>query len=264
MGGVIAWFEELGEIPLRPPFRVREYAPITDEPDRPVDRHFVDSICGVAFAIEHCDAHGWMSTRTIRCLSIDPRHPAAISAYCHASDRVMTFRVERIISIIDLHKAKVVSSEHHLALLAPYLSDGEPNADVEALIELQHTARDGVFALLQIAMRDGSLSEEARAVVADYVRAEATAAGVAFPPGDLVELWVGNLSPPLASVSAAITRLLEDRERTARLLPYLLKVARQRENSASMEKSLHELMAAVRRHFQARPRGFPRTLRATR
>ena len=72
MGGVVEWFEERGEIPLLPPYRVREYAPLTDDPDRPVDEQFVDTIDGVAFAIEYCDSHGWMSTRTIRCLAIDP------------------------------------------------------------------------------------------------------------------------------------------------------------------------------------------------
>jgi hypothetical protein len=264
MGGVLRWFEERGEIPLRPPYRVREYAPLTDDPDRPFDENFVATIDGVAFAIEHCDSHGWMSTRTIRCLAIDPTHPACISAYCHVRDTIMTFRVDRIITIIGLHSGKMVSSAEHLALLAPYLTDIEQGPDIGALIELQQATRDGVFALLHIAMSDGGLSDEARAVVLNYVNAEAEAVGAAYPPPELIDLWVGNLAPPLDAVRAAVKTLLNDREKFARLLPWLLKVARCPGAVDVPEEALRELFAAVRRHFRWAPRNFPSDLRATR
>jgi hypothetical protein len=264
MGGVIEWFEERGEIPLRTPFRVREYGPLTDAPERVVDEDFVDTIEGVAFAMEYCDAHGWMSTRTVRCLAIDPKHPACISAYCSVRGAVTTFRVDRIISIIDLRSARILSGGEYLALLAPYLTQAEPTPLVRAFAEVQDAARDGVFALLQIAMLDGSLSDEARDIMLSYVRAEARASACADPAFELVELWVDNLAPPLDGILAAVARLLEDREKIARLLPYLIKAARCEDESIAVENSLRDLMAAVRLHFRDHPRDFPSDLRATR
>ncbi len=264
MGGVVEWFEARGEIPLRPPPRVREDAPLTDDPDRTVDEHFLNTIRGVAFAIEYCDSHGWMSTRTIRCLAIDPHRPACINAFCHLRGGVMSFRVDRIISIIDLNSGKVVSSDQHMALLAPYLATPEPGTDLAALIKLQQATRDGVFALLHIAMGEGALGEEARALVLDHVRAEAAASRIAMPPQKLVDLWIGNLAPPLESVTGSVKSLLGDRERFARLLPRLLKAARAPGAVAAPEEALRDLFAAVRRHFRSVPRDYPRDLRATR
>jgi hypothetical protein len=264
MEGVVRWFERRGEIPLVPPPRVREYGPLTDDPDRPVDEHFSDTVQGVAFAIEYCDSHGWMSTRTIRCLAIDPVHPACLSAYCNVRERIMSFRVDRIISIIELRSGRVVSSDEHLALLAPYLPNEEPGPYIRSLTKFQGAARDGVFALLQIAMADGRLNDESRDVVLEYVKAEAAAADCSRPPFELVELWVDNLAPPLDAVSASIVRLLGDKDKFARLLPWLLKVARCQDSFDSLEGPLHDLFAAVRKHFRGSPRDFPSDLRARR
>ena len=264
MGGVIEWFEERGEIPLLTPYRVREYGPLTDAPERAVDDAFVDTIEGVAFAMEYCDAHGWMSTRTVRCLAINPKHPACIDAYCSVRGAVTTLRVDRIIPIIDLRSARILSAGEYLALLAPYLTQAEPSSNVRNLVALQRVARDGVFALLHVAMRDGTLSDEARDLVLSYVNAEARACFCAEPPSELVELWIDNLAPPLDAVLAAVARLLEDREKIARLLPHLLKVARCNDPTIAIENSLRDLMAALRSHFRDHPRDFPSDLRATR
>ncbi len=264
MGAVVEWFEARGEIPLRQPFRVREYAPVTDDSERPVDEYFLDTIRGVAFAIEYCDPHGWMSTRTIRCLGIDTHHPACISAFCHARGSVMSFRVDRIISIIGLNTGEVVSSDEHLALLSPYLADPEPGSDLSALVALQAATRDGVFALLDVAMAEGNLGEEARALVLDYVRAEADAVGLAMPPTEFVDVWVNNLAPPLESVTRAIRTLLVNRDKFARVLPRLLKVARCPGALDVSEDELRDLFAAVRKHFRRAPRDFPSSIRATR
>jgi hypothetical protein len=264
MGGVFQWFEERGEIPLLTPYRVREYGPLTDAPERAVDDAFVDTIDGVAFAMEYCDAHGWMSTRTVRCLAINPKHPACIRAFCSVRREVTTLRVDRIISIIELRTARILQGGEYLALLAPYLTQAEPGANVRAVRALQQVTRDGVFALLHVAMRDGKLSDEARDLVLSYISAEAYACICSEPPTELVELWVDNLAPSLDGVLAAVARLLEDREKIARLLPYLLKVARCNDPSISIEISLRDLMAAVRTHFRDHPRGFPSDLRATR
>jgi hypothetical protein len=262
MSGVLEWFEERGEIPLLTPSSVREYGPLTDDSDEPVGADFVETIRGAAFAIEYCDAHGWMSTRTIRCLAIDPHRPASINAYCHVRDSVRTFRLDRIISIIDLHSGEVVSGDAYLALLTPYLSDARPDRKVRALMESQAAARDGVFALLQIAMADGVLNDAARAIAVEYAKEEAWAAGCASPPVDLLALWVGNLAPPLDSVMQAVRCLLADREKLARLLPWLLKLVHCPEVPHLSEDSLRELVAALRRHFREQTHDLPHGLRA--
>ncbi len=264
MAGVVRWFERRGEIPLVPPCDLREYCPLTDNPDPPLDENLSDSICGVAFAIEYFDSHGWMSTRTIRCLAIDPRHPASVNAYCHVRGMVMGFRLDRIVSIIDLRTGRIVSSEQHLALLAPYLPNDAPGPHLRALTRLQAAARDGVFALLQIAMADGRLGEDAREAVVAYAKAEAAAGGFMLPPSELIDLWVGNLAPPLAGVRDSVTRLLRDKDKFARVLPWLLRVGRCQTSPAGFEESLRDLIDKVRLHFREGPHHFPSDIRATR
>ena len=200
--GLSRWFEERGEIPLLPPSRVREYGPLTDDPDRPVDEHFADTIRGVAFAIEYCDSHGWMSTRTIRCLAIDPGHPACLSAYCNVRDRVMSFRVDRIISIIDLrirpHRLERRASRAARALSGRTRGAGPYVAVRSPRLRTRRATASSPFS--RSPCRTGRLGDEARDVVLDYVKAEAAAAGCAWPPFELVELWVDNLAPPLDGV----------------------------------------------------------------
>ncbi len=262
MPGVMEWFEARGEIPLLPPCRVREYGPLTDDTDRPADEHFVNTIRGVAFAIEYCDSHGWLSTRTVRCLSIDPERHACISAYCHVRDQVMTFRVDRIISVIDLRSGDMLPGDAHFALLAPYLTQVRPDRATRRLKETQGATRDGVFALLQVA--NGVLGDDARGVVVDYVKAEAEAAGCPVAPAELISLWVRNLAPPLDAAKDAVKNLLADRDKFARLMPSLLKIARCGDTPAVSEELLRALFTAVRGHFSDRPSDLPGALRATR
>lgn len=264
MAGVVRWFEKQGEIPLVPPPEVREYASLTDDPDRFGGGYSVAGVRGVAFAIEYCDSHGWTSTRTIRCLGIDTRHPASVTAYCHVRDKLCRFRLDRVISIMRLRTGAFLSADEHLALLAPYLPDQNPPAYLASLMTMQDATRDGVYALLQLAMRKGRLQDEPRRHVLDYVHAEAVARSIPLPSGDLVEIWVDNLAPPLDAVAGAVTRLLDDRQRFARFLPFVLKIVRSIEDFPRPEESVRELMSEVRLHFKHPPSGHPRPVQATR
>ena len=85
--------------------------------------------------------------------------------------------------------------------------------------------RDGVFALLQLAMRDGRLGDETRGVVLDYVKDEAELRRWSFRRSNLLELWMDNLAPPRDAVTASVTKLLDDKDKLARLLPWSLKVS---------------------------------------
>jgi hypothetical protein len=264
MDGVVKWFEQQGEIPLRPPPGLREYCPLTDDPGRPLDEHFSDGVQGVAFAIEYCDAHGWVSTRTIRCLAIDARHPACLQAYCRVRERVMTFRLDRIISIVSLRSGRMLSLDEQTALLAPYLQQAEPERSVLALNRMRGVARDGVFVLLHLAMADGTLGDEPRNVIVDYIKTELAASGRALPPAGMVELWLDNLAPQLESVIASVDRLLADKDKTARLLPWLLKLARCDDRPTEFEDSLRDLFGEVRAHFRQSHHDFPDEIRAVR
>lgn len=260
MQGVVRWFVGHGERPLVPPARLREYAPLEDDPDG--GYHFKDrSIHGVAFALEYCNSRGWASTRTIRCLAVDPVHPAAISAFCHVQQAVRTFRLDRIISIGDLRTGRILSGDEQELLLAPYLPRHYARREFAELFALQDVARDGVFALLQLAMPDGKLTDEARDVVLDYVEVEAQDSGCRLPPEDHVELWIDNLSPPLQAVIDSVTALLSDKEKFARLLPWLLKADRCHDSSPERDVTMRMLIAAVRRHFRDRPSDRPRDVR---
>jgi hypothetical protein len=242
---------------------VREYGSISDDPDKFGRGYSIVGIRGVAFVIEYCDAHGWTSIRTVRCLGIDTRHPAAITAYCNVRQKICKFRVDRIISIMDLRTGRIVSADEHVALLAPYLPNEQPEEYLCRLVDLQNAARDGVFALLQIAMRTGRLSDESRDIVLGYVKAEADALRIELPAFELVELWIDNLAPPLDAISASVKALLEDRGKFARLLPWLLKIARNQDGFPKLVESVRDLIAEVRAHFRTAPRDRPRPIRAT-
>jgi len=263
MAGVVRWFEKRGEIPLVPPAGVREYGSLTDDPDRFGGGYSTAGIRGVAFVIEYLDSRGWTSTRTIRCLGIDTRRPAAITAYCHVREKICKFRVDRIISIMDFRTGRTVSADEHLTLLAPYLPNEQPEPYLCVLVDLQNALRDGVFALLQLAMFNGRLGDEERDIVLSYVKSEAGARGVELPAFELVELWIDNLAPKLDAVAASVTKLLQDREAFARLLPWVLKVVRSQDSFPKPEESVRELISEVRAHFRSAPRDRPSSVRAT-
>jgi hypothetical protein len=263
MDGVVRWFERRGGIPLVPPPKFREYASLTDDPDKFGGGYATEGIRGVAFAIEYCDSHGWTSTRTIRCLGIDTRHPASITAYCHVRDRICRFRLDRIISILDLASGRILSSDEHHAVLAPYVLEQEPQPYLASLIAIQQATRDGVFALLQLSMTDGRLREAPRDVIHRYVRSEAGVLGINLPAFELVALWIDNLAPPLDAVSASVARLLQDKARFSRLLPWLLKVVRSQPDFPDQEESIRELISRVRAHFREADGNLPQGIRAS-
>ena len=164
--GVAGWFEKRGEIPLARPPGLREYGPVADDPDRPEEEFIAGAVTGVAFGLEYCGIlHGWASTRTIRCLAIDLTNPCSLKAYCNVRRTTRTFRVDRIISIADLRTGRILSSAEHMALLAgnlPGQMGDQDDHSFRAFCELRQATRDGVFALLQIAMSDGRLGDPAK------------------------------------------------------------------------------------------------------
>jgi hypothetical protein len=255
MDGVAGWFEKRGEIPLVPPPRIREYEPLGDDPDPPHADFSDESIRGVAFGIEYCDQRGWLSRRTIRCLALDPRPPACIKAYCNVCGTTRAFRADRIVSVIDLRSGRMLASDEHVAILAPYLPQYDADPTAAVMRRLQQVSRPGVFALLQFAMIGGRLGEIERQILLDYVAAEAANSGLPFP-ADRVELWIDNLAPTLDAVVAAIGDLLATKAGFARLLPRLLKLVRAREG-ARQEDSITELFAEIREHYRRKLRDWP-------
>jgi hypothetical protein len=214
--------------------------------------------------MEYCDSRGWVSTRTVRCLALDPRAPASFKAFCNVRGTTRTFRFDRIVSIVDLRTGRILSAEAHLDLLAPYLDAQGLDPRLAPMRTLQRATGDGVFALLQLAMPDGRLTAAARDIVLGYVQAEAEATGSPLPPPAAVELWVDNLAPPLDTVVASVDRLLAEKDKFARLLPWLLKTVRSREAFADQEESVRELIAEVRAHFRRKLMEWPSHFRATR
>ena len=263
MGGVAEWFETRGEIPLVCPPRVREYGPLSDDGELP-DAHFNDDrISGVAFAMEYCDSRGWASTRTVRSLGLTVEPVTCLRAFCNVRDSIRCFRVDRIISIYDLRSGRMLTGAEHVALLSPYLPGGDD--DAQAMRELQAVACDGVAALLQLAMPEGRLGDGARALVLDYVRAEAAANGCALPSAFAIELWIDNFAPPKDAVGRGIDALLAKQEKFARLLPWLLKIMRSRDDFAVQEDRVRQLISEVRLHYRRKTMDQPaHGLRATR
>lgn len=263
MTGVSHWFETRGEIPLVLPPRLREYGPLADDPDRPFDAFTDWSIHGVAVAIEYCDSHGWASTRLVRCLALDPTSPVSLLAYCNVRQAPRTFRVDRIIAITSYRTGRMLTGEEHVALLAPYLPGTARSPEVEAFCALHREVRDGVFALLQLGMGDGTLTDAARQAVLGYVATEAQATGREAAP-ELVELWLDNLAPQSDAVAFAVNSLMDKKDKFARLLPWILRIVRSRDTFAVQEQSVRELIEEVRQHFRRKLQTWPDDLRAVR
>jgi len=261
--GVVRWFEAHGEIPLVPPPSVREYAPLIDEPDCFGGSYSTEGIRGVAFVAEYVDSRGWTSISTIRSLGIDIRHPASLTAFCHARGKVGKFRVDRIISIRELRSGRLLTSDEHVTLLAPYLPHEAPDPWLCALVDVQNATRDGVYALLQLAMRDGRLGETPRQAICGYVKSEAKQRRLEAPAPELLALWIDNLSPPIDATAISVGRVLDYKDRFARLLPWLLEVVRSTREFPNPEGSLRNLIAAVRAHFRMSPHNRPKLARAT-
>jgi hypothetical protein len=262
MGGVAQWFEQRGEIPLACPPGFREYVPVADDQNRPDDEVPESSIAGVAFALEYCDRHGWVSNRTVRCLALDPTNPASLKAYCSVRGANRTFRLDRIVSLTNLRTGQMLTAAQHMALLGPYLPTPSDDPQVEALAALVAHTRDGVFILLHLAMAEGKLRLRSRQIVVDYVRMEAEAARCPALPADTIGLWIDNLSPPLDSVVASVERLLTDKDKLTRLLPWLLKIVRSWDSSPIPEGAVLDLIEKIRQHFRQRPLDPPANIRA--
>lgn len=264
MEGVVGWFERRGEIPLIAPPGIREYGPIADDPDRPDESFLSQAIRGVAFGMEYSDSRGWASTRAIRCLAVDPQHPAYLKAFCNVRGEPRTFRVDRIISVFDYRTGEMLDGDEHVTLLAPYLADRHSDRQCRNLAEVQEVTKDGVFALLQLAMAEGRLEDTQREIVLDYIYAETRAEESAVPAVEVVELWLDNLAPPRHAIVTAATNLLSKKEKLVRVLPFLLKIVRSNGSLADEEESVRELIEAVRRHFRRkllRPSPFRRAIR---
>jgi hypothetical protein len=163
-----------------------------------------------------------------------------------------------------LRTARALSPDEQVALLAAYVpAHDSPEPYLAALADMQGATRDGVFALLQLAMRTGHLGDEARDLILEYVRAEAEAGGHELPAIELVELWVDNLAPPLDAVTTSVKALLEDKEKFARLLPFVMKLVRGQDGFPDAEGALRHLIAQVREHYASAPIR-PKPVRATR
>jgi len=84
------------------------------------------------------------------------------------------------------------------------------------------------------------------------------------PPHAYIELWIDNLAPTLDAVATSVANLLADKNKFARLLPWLLKVMRCQESYSQQEEAVRELISEVRRHFRHKLFEWPSDLRATR
>lgn len=263
MHGVAAWFAARGEVPLLAPPRFRGYGPLADDPDLPDADFSADEIRGVSFGLEYCDSRGWVSTRTIRCLGLDPTAPARLKAFCNVRGTTRTFRLDRIVSLVDLRTGGILTGEAHRQLLAPYLPEQEADAFGQAMRDLHAATRDGVLALLHLAMPEGRLGDHAREIVLDYIEAEAGAAACPLPPVRAVELWIDNLSPPADAVTDAVVRLAWDKDRLVRLLPSILSIVRTH-RSLIQEEALRGLLREIRKHHRRQVLEQPFPLRAVR
>ena len=83
-------------------------------------------IGGATFGIEYLDQRGWASTRTIRCIALDPARPALLQAYCNVRKTTRMFRLDRIISTTNLRTGVTTQNGAQSVLFAPAFLPDEP------------------------------------------------------------------------------------------------------------------------------------------
>ena len=246
---VLSWFSGRAEIPLVAPPRFREYGPLADDPERSGMAFPDTSVEGLAFGIEYLDLRGWLSTRTVRCLALNPARPGLLRAFCSVRKTVRTFRLDRIVATTNLRSGVSAQGGSRLVLLAPSILPDDPTC--LAFSQLRDVTRSGVFILLSVAMGNGRLASSAREVVLDHVLAEARHRGMALPPIELIMLWLENLSPGRDLVLAAVQDILRDKDATIRLLPRLLEITRAFGVADTIDgAAMRELIAAIRGYFR--------------
>ena len=106
--------------------------------------------------------------------------------------------------------------------LLPTSRTNAPDPWLCALVDLQNATRNGVYGLLQLAMIDGRLGETPRQTIIGYLGEEAKVRGLEVPAPELLALWIDNLSPPIDAVAVSVSRVLEDKDKFARLMRWLL------------------------------------------
>ena len=254
---VTAWFESRTNVPLIPPPGFGEWAPDSDDGD-PLDADFTRTeIAGLAFGMEYRDETGEASARTIRCLAIDPEGPGYIHAYCHYRRDRRTFCIDGIRSIVSLRSGAILSPEAAGLLLAPYELPEALSAHQRTLASVVAAVKPGVSILLGLAMPEGRLYAEPRRAALAYIMAEAEALSLTLPHLEGLELFLDNLSPPHTVVAQASDDLLSDRAKFARLLPYVMEIAKLTPHRQLRDANLGALITAVREHFRTGTRPVP-------
>lgn len=254
---VTAWFESRTNVPLMPPPGFGEWAPNSDDGD-PFDADFSRTdIAGLAFGMEYRDETGEASARAIRCLAIDPEGPGYIRAYCHYRRDRRTFRIDGIRSVVSLRSGAILSPEAAGLLLAPYELPEALSAHQRTLATVVAAVKPGVSILLGLGMPEGRLYAEPRRAVLAYIMAEASALSLTLPHLEGIELFVDNLSPPHTAVAQASDEILADREKFARLLPYVMEIAKLTPHRNLRDANVAALIAAVREHYRTGARPLP-------
>jgi WYL domain/Tellurite resistance protein TerB len=140
-----------------------------------------DDIWGASFAIEYVDSAGVTSQRRVSCRACGtgPNGARYLQAFCHERKAIRSFRLDRIISVIDLdgeiHEPRAffektlrvqfaATDPLQLADARPKRARGRPRSLVRNEI-----AGDGVRALIALGHADGHLSEAELDVVRGYV-----------------------------------------------------------------------------------------------
>ena len=247
---VTAWFESRTNVPLTPPPRFDEWAPNSDDGD-PSDADFSRTdIAGLAFGIEYRDELGETSARTIRCLAIDLEGPGYIRAYCHYRRDRRTFRIHGIRTVVSLRSGAILSQEEAGLLLAPYELPEALSAHQRTLAAVVAAVKPGVSILLGLGMAEGRLCDEPRRAVLAYILAEAKALSLPLPHLEGIELFLDNLSPPHTAVAQASDAMLADRDKIARLLPYVVQIAKLTPHRNLRDANIAALIAAVREHYR--------------
>jgi hypothetical protein len=248
---VTQWFAERDEVPLVPPPRFYEYAPVLEESDCRGIPCTVDEISAIAFGLNYCDLRGWASTRTVRCIGIDAGPPETLWAYCAIRKTPWPFRLDRIISVANFRTGLILEADRLDQLLAADIPGAELRGRISDIASVRIACRDGVYVLMSLAMKKGRLSHEAREVVLNYVDDEIAASGLKLGRPGATRLWIDNLSPPRTAVISAIERLLLDKSKLTRVMSWSVRaMAAEGPLSATEEASGRQLILAVRDYYR--------------
>ena len=174
-------------------------------------------ISGIRIGIVYSDAAGRQSDRIVRVRRIyESQDTAYMNAHCELRDALRTFRLDRILEVIDYRTGEIHDDvEQFFAPLIGFTQSQSPTIPCKpsATEQVISACTDGLCVLLYFADANGELKKSERRVINRYIewRTQNYALPERYSKAYLGR-YMNNTVPETEDFEAALVRLLEDKD----------------------------------------------------